>query len=430
VRGGAGCISKTNKLERIAGIGYPNTAAHAQRSTVSATVSADLATDRNVALSLLLNAGHALDHLVLLIFAAAVGAITADFGFARWEDLMPYTAGAFFAFGLGSLPAGKLGDSWGRRQMMLVFFFGLGASLLLVALTRSAPQMAVALTLVGVFASIYHPVGIPMLVQGSTRPGRTIGINGLAGNLGIAGAALLTGVLVQYAGWRFAFVVPALLSFAAGLAFLRAAPTETAPPARRAASPMQIPAATVARAFAVITVAATSGSLIFNFTTNGNGEMLRERMQAIVTDPATLGLLLAAVYTAASFAQLIVGRLIDRFPVKRLLLAIVAMQVPLFFTAAFLQGWAFFALAILFMAFVFGAIPFTDALIVRYVDDRMRSRAAGMRLAISFSISSVAVYLLGPLVKASGFDFLLLAMSAIALVTLAAASWLPALAKS
>jgi len=396
---------------------------------MSVALNAEQATDRNASVSLLLNAGHALDHLVLLIFAAAIGAIAADFGFARWEDLMPYTAGAFFAFGLGSLPAGRLGDTWGRRSMMLVFFFGIGAALLLVALTQDAVQMAVALTLVGVFAAIYHPVGIPMLVQGSARPGRTIGINGLAGNLGIALAALLTGLLVKYAGWRAAFVAPALLAFVLGFFFARVAPEESAPPARRAPAKGELPPRVVARAFAVITIAATSASLIFNFTTNGNGEMLRERMQAIIADPAALGLLLAVAYTIASFAQLIVGHLIDRFSIKRLMLLIVAMQIPLFAGAAYAQGWMFFLLAILFMAFVFGAIPFTDALIVRYVDDRMRSRAAGMRLAISFSISSVAVYLLGPLVKSSGFGFLLLSMAVIAAATLCAAAWLPKIPK-
>jgi hypothetical protein len=38
------------------------------------------------------------------------------------------------------------------------------------------------------------------------------------------------------------------------------------------------------------------------------------------------------------------------------------------------------------MVFVFGAIPFTDAMIVRYIDDRMRSRVTGMRLAIGFGV--------------------------------------------
>ena len=134
--------------------------------------------------ALLLNIAHAIDHMFLLIFATAVAAIAADFGFADWESLMPYGVGAFMLFGLGSLPAGRLGDLWGRRQMMLVFFFGMGASALLVAVTDNAWQLAGALTLMGAFSSIYHPVGIPMLVRGAARPGLAIGINGLAGNLG------------------------------------------------------------------------------------------------------------------------------------------------------------------------------------------------------------------------------------------------------
>jgi len=53
-------------------------------------------------LALLLNVGHALDHLFLLIFATAVGSIAAGWGMG-WNDLMPYTMGAFVMFG-GSAP--------------------------------------------------------------------------------------------------------------------------------------------------------------------------------------------------------------------------------------------------------------------------------------------------------------------------------------
>jgi MFS family permease len=150
--------------------------------------------------SFLLNVAHALDHMFLLIFATAVSVMAAEFGLARWEDLMPYGAAAFLMFGLGSLPAGKLGDSWGRRAMMLVFFFGIGASAILVAFTQSPLQLAAALALLGTFAAIYHPVGIPMLVQGAPRPGWTIGVNGFAGNLGVALAAVITGFIVKYLG--------------------------------------------------------------------------------------------------------------------------------------------------------------------------------------------------------------------------------------
>lgn len=382
--------------------------------------------ERRAAWELLLNVAHAIDHWVLLIFATAVSSIAVDFGFSRWEDLMPYATGAFFAFGFGSLPAGRLGDTWGRRPMMLTFFYGLGGSLLLVALAQGPWQIAAALTLMGVFSSIYHPVGIPMLLRDARRPGRTIGINGLAGNLGIALAALVTGLIVKYVGWRAAFAVPAVVSIGCGLLFARLSPPEGEPPTRRKAAVSALPPAVLVRVVAVITVIATTSALLFNFTTNGNTELLRERMAAVVTDPAAIGLLLALVYSIASFAQLLVGTLIDRVPIKRLLLSIVALQVPLFLLASQAQGWLFFVLIVLFMGVVFGAIPFIDAIIVRFVDDRIRSQVAGARLAISFSISSLAVYLLGPVVKSAGFDSLLVTMAGIAIVTLAAAAWLPA----
>ncbi|MGB7183965.1 MAG: MFS transporter, partial [Burkholderiaceae bacterium] len=183
--------------------------------------------------SALLNIAHALDHLFLLIFATAIGVIAIEFGFERWEDLMPYGAGAFLMFGLGSIPAGRLGDLWGRRIMMTIFFFGIGISSIVAGLTQSAWQLGLVLVVLGLFSSIYHPVGIPMLVQGARRPGAVLGFNGLAGNLGIAAAALLTGLLVTWSGWRSAFIVPGVVSVILGFVFMLTAPKEIEAPNRR-----------------------------------------------------------------------------------------------------------------------------------------------------------------------------------------------------
>lgn len=368
--------------------------------------------------ALLLNVGHALDHLFLLIFATAIGTIAAEFGYARWEDLMPYSVGAFFLFGLGSVPSGRLGDLWGRRQMMLVFFFGLGVAALLTALAQGPWQLAAGLTLIGLFASIYHPVGIPMLVQRASRPGSAIGINGLAGNLGVAGAALLTGFLVQAWGWRAAFVVPGAFSIVCGVAFaLLCGPQGPAP--GRSGKPPQVvlPPNLLARALVVMTAAAVTGSLLFNFTTNGNTQFLTERFAGLIEDPAMIGLLLAVIYTLASLTQVVIGKLIDRVALERLYLSVVLAQIPWLVLAAVASGWWVFVALLGAMVCIFGAIPFTDAMIVRYVDDSVRSRVAGMRLAVSFGISSLAVWLLGPVVKASSFASLFLVMAGIAACT-------------
>lgn len=385
-----------------------------------------LVQDHPLAVRVLLNIAHGIDHMFLLIFAAAVGVIAADFGFGNWEDLMPYGVGAFFLFGIGSLPSGRLGDLWGRRQMMLVFFFGIGLAAVLASLAQNAWQLAGALALIGAFASIYHPVGIPMLVQHTRKPGVAIGINGLAGNLGVALAALTTGFLIKWFGWRAGFAVPGVFAMVCGLWFASVCPPEAQAPAqRKGGAKVVLPRRALARVLVVMTAAAVTGSLLFNFTTNGNGRLLAERFDGIIEDPATLGALLALIYAVASLAQMVFGRLADRVALKPLFLTVILSQIPLLALAAQAQGWWLFAALLAAMIFIFGAIPFVDMIIVRYVDDRVRSRVAGIRLTVSFGVSSLAVWLLGPMVKGMGFDALFWIMAALAICTSLTVSLLP-----
>ncbi len=381
----------------------------------------------STAVRVLLNVGHAVDHMFLLIFATAVSTMATAFGFNNWAELMPYSVGAFIMFGAGALPAGRLGDLWGRRKMMIIFFIGMGCSAILVAMTQSVLQLTLALALLGTFSAIYHPVGIPMLVQNVPNPGAVIGLNGLAGNLGIAIAALVTGLLVKWLGWRAAFVIPGIIAIACGILFAWLCPQETEAPAKRHSGKAQVALSPrlLARAFAVMTAAAAVSTILFNFTTNGNAQLLTERFIGVIEDPATIGLLLASIYTVASIAQLVVGRLIDRMPFKPLQLWMSIIQVPLLLIAAYTQDWGLYVSLLIVMIFVFGSIPFTDAMIVRYVDDRMRSRVAGMRLTVALGFSSIAVWMLGPMVKSIGFSHALLIMAFIALIKTAIVWLLP-----
>jgi MFS family permease len=277
----------------------------------------------------------------------------------------------------------------------------------------------------GAFASIYHPVGIPMIVQGADKPGFVIGVNGLVGNLGIAIGASVSVLLATRYGWQMAYIVPGVVSLVAAVLFAVLVPKEQEAPARRKSKMLDLPPSVMAKVFFIMTCAAVTGSIVFNFTTNSNGEMLKSRIADLAANPWLLSTVLFFVFTIASLAQLVVGALIDRYPLKNVYLPILLAQVPLFLLAAYAEGWVLVGVTTLFMVFVFGAIPFTDAMIVRYVDDRMRSRVTGMRLAIGFGVSSLVVAAIGPSVKAAGFPTLLMTLSIVAMCTVIAISFLP-----
>src|SRR3954462_1021583 len=163
------------------------------------------------------NAAHFIDHYAMLIFAAAVIVMGPSLGMS-YSELLPYATPGFVAFGAGSLATGWLGGRWGRGPMMVIFFAGIGVSMIAVGLVQTPLQLGAALLSIGLFASIYHPVGTAMIVSYADQLGRAMGLNGVWGNLGVASSALVTGVIGQYLGWRFAFIVPGIVTLLVGAA--------------------------------------------------------------------------------------------------------------------------------------------------------------------------------------------------------------------
>lgn len=166
-----------------------------------------------------INLAHFIDHYAMLVFAAAVIVMAPVFDMT-YSQLLPYATPGFIAFGAGSLISGWLGDRWSRRNMLAIFFIGMGLALLGTALIQTPIQLGVALFAVGIIASIYHPVGMAMLTSYSEKLGRELGINGVYGNLGVASSAVITGLICEYLGWRWAFVLPGVIAIGIGLIFM------------------------------------------------------------------------------------------------------------------------------------------------------------------------------------------------------------------
>jgi MFS family permease len=376
-------------------------------------------------LSLFLNLGHTLDHLLMLVFTTAVIAMAPQFGL-DYGAMLPLALGGFIAFGVCSVPAGWLADRWSRRNMMAVFFFGIGAATVLTGFAQSTAQIAIGLTFIGIFAAIYHPVGIAMLVSYTDKVGKTLGVNGVYGNIGVAVAAIAAGALSDAFGWRAAFIVPGVIALIIGVLFVSFVPATLPAPNKGASKHVSMSNADMRRIFIVLMLATICGGIIFNATTISMPKLFDERLRALTQTTTGIGALVAGVYLLAAMAQLIVGRLLDKYPLRNVFVGIVALQAPLLFIAANLQNYAMLAVALAMMFFIFGQIPINDAMVARYVADEWRSRAYALRYLVSFSASATAVPLVAYLHRSGGgFEQILLVLAAFALVNFIAALSFP-----
>lgn len=352
---------------------------------------------------LFLNFAHAYDHFFLLIFPTAVLALAPAWGLSYGEALAFGTA-AFVMFGLGTLPAGWLGDRWSRGHLMSIFFIGLGVSSILIGLASGPVTLTLGLGLLGLFAAIYHPVGTALVIQNARRTGQSLGVNGVFGNLGVAGAALVTGLITDFAGWRAAFILPGIVSVLTGILFaLRIAPGMEAhlamrPAAQRAAA---APHALI-RVFVVVGVAALFGGIIFHGTTIALPKVFEERLAGLVDDLAAIGVLAALVFTLAAFAQIVVGRLLDRYGARVILPLIVIPQVALLLLAVELSGWGMLLLAGALMLLVFGEIPITAWLVGQYTPPHWQSRIFALQYVLSLGVSAIVVPMIALLHERTG----------------------------
>ena len=387
------------------------TAAPSAQKAVTDDAATDLA-NRRLSIAFI-NWAHAIDHFVILIYPTVVIALQAIYG-NSYSTLIYLATASFVAFGLFSLPAGWLGDHWSRRNMMTVFYFGVGLSLIAAALSPSLSVLAVALFALGVFAAIYHPVGTAMIVEAATQRGRTLAFNGVCGNLGVSLAAGITAALMALFSWRGAFAVPGVICIMTGFAYMWFAPRESRHAASRSKSPDVAMSTTLAVViFALFLLVAVSAGLVFNTISVALPEIVHERITGISL--IEVGGLTTAVFLCGAVAQLTVGRLVERFPPHILFAILAIMQFSGVVWSAYAGGATLlFALAFT-MAAVYGQITVNDLILARYSADAWRARLYAVRYFVTFMISGVAVSMIAFLHARGGFGLVLGVTAVVAL---------------
>ena len=379
---------------------------------------------------LFLNIGHFTDHLLMLIFAKAAFSAGLAFGLAEdgaYAEMIPYGIPSLVLFGACAPIAAHFADRWHRNGMIVVFFIGIGFSAILTSFSENPVEMGLGLALIGVFAAIYHPVGIAMVIEGGGNVGWRLGLNGVWGNMGVAGAPLVTGFILADYDWQLAFIIPGCASILFGIGYLGLILRGNGQSSVAALSKKaEVSFATGwQRALISLAMVTAAGGFVFGAMTFLVPRLFEVRMLGISEDIAIMGALAAVVYAIAAFAQLLVGRTIDQRAVKPVLLFVAAGQ-PLFLGLMVMQqDYALFAVTLLAMGFVFGQIPINDVLIGRFARSEWRSRAFAIRSFITFSVYATTIPLIAWLHSTWGFSALFLVLCICAIFILAAVVMLP-----
>src|ERR1700738_3027382 len=370
------------------------------------------------------NSAHFIDHYAMLIFAAAVIVMGPALGMA-YSELLPYATPGFVAFGAGSLITGWLGDRWSRRHMMVIFFIGIGFAMISVGFVQTPLQLGAPLLSIGIFASIYHPVGTAMIVSYAEKLGHEMGLNGVWGNLGVASSALVTGVVGQYLGWRFAFIIPGIVTILIGVAFALTVVHEDRSGHKQAAAQARVAKNDMWRVFVALLIVVLAVSTTFNAVTVALPKLFAERLADLTKSPALLGVIAACVYVFGAMTQYTIGKLIDRYSLKAVSLPLSFMLAPFLYLAATLSNLPLIIAAIGIVMGAFGQVTVNDAMVGKYTSEEWRSRAYAVRYFIGFTAAGASVGLVAWLYEQGGFVMMLHAFAALCLLVIAAAIILP-----
>ena len=373
------------------------------------------------------NVGHVYTHMFTILYASAVLYLPSVFGLG-YGELLEMASLGLVLFGVGALPAGWLGDRWSQVGMLVIFFVGLGAGSLVTGLASGTGTLFLGLCLIGLFASIYHPVGIAWLVACARKRGMALGINSVFGGVGSAAAPIFVGVMIDYFSWRAAFVVPGVASLLTGAALwlawrrgaVRDVRADRTPPAKPGRGAMR-------RVFIVLTLTMACNGFIYTGLMHTMPKIFETGLSPSLTGSYTeIGLYVGAVIAIASACSVVGGWLADRYSARTIYVSCwLAMVVPVFvLTSTF--GALLLAVAAVAMAFNAGFAAAENMLVAHYTPFRWRSLAYGAKFVLALGIGGLTVSLAGRTYEATGsFDLLYVLFTGAALTAALGAMMLP-----
>ena len=359
--------------------------------------------------------GHLGCHFAMLAFPTAAISLAREEGLPI-ETVLGWSFWGFFLFGIGALPVGILTDRSSAKWVVRTGVLGIGPAMMLVSLAEPGTMLVLALALIGVFASLYHPSGLSLITRTMRRRGTALGINGILGNIGIAGAPALTQLVANTWGWRTAYLSMGLLLLFLGLAvsFQKIEEPKSGEDSRD--EHHHEPSERL-KLFLILMVAMTMAGLTYRAITVAQPAYFAEQVHFIGYGTAT-----SLVFFIGTFGQYVGGRLADRYDLRILYLLFHGFSFPFLLGMAILSGFSLLGISAVFLFFILGMQPIENSLVARFTPDRWRSTGYGLKFTVTFAIGSLSVWGVKGIIAYASISAVYLAVSVTVFLTVLAAS--------
>ena len=371
------------------------------------------------------NVGHGFSHMFTVLYATAVLYLPKVFDLP-YGELLGLSSLGLVLFGVGALPAGWLGDRWSQIGMMAIFFIGIGFGAIVVGLATGPERLFIGLTLIGLFASIYHPVGIAWVVAWANKQGIALGINSVFGNAGIAIAPVFVGLMIDYVTWRAAFIIPGVLSIFVGAGLLLVWRAGWIRDVTKDRTPTDVPdSSAFVRVFIVLTITMTCTGIVYIGVTNTMPKLLEMGLSASLAASYTeIGVFVGIISGLASLSSIFGGWMADRYSARSIYIIFWALQIPILFSIASLTDLSLLVVTLLVMIFMLAFSAAENMLVAQYTPFRWRAVAYGAKYVLALGVGGLTVHLAGWLFDRNGNFGVLFALFGGAAILAAAAAFL------
>ena len=347
-------------------------------------------------LVLLISCAHALVHTFELALPAVEQMIGDEYGVGK------ASTGALgmvwrLPFGLGAVLAGYLADRYGSRPLLIVYFIGCSATAVLARWSPSFNILLLVMLAMGCFASIYHPAGLSLISRETTPEtrGSALGLHGIVGSLGIAGAPF--GAMLLFSSgdldWRDYYLiltVPAML-IAGQLWFdeLRLRKAVKVSPVEVSLDAASEEAICWSRYLILVSAGALSGFVYGAFMHFLPRYLDTAGLRPEDWTPASFRNALAAVVLVfGAIGQGIAGRLCRPGRLEFLLVVVLFGNVPPLLWMAFAEGPSRFVAACVLAVVHFMNQPVYNSLIAQHIPASRRSLGYGFSNMMCFGIGA------------------------------------------